>query len=118
MIQFIEQYLQHYLDWNQDNWVELLLMAQFALNNTRNATTGMTPYIANLGQQPRMHWINLLVGKERSEAAIIQARDLGVLHYTIAKDIRWAEDRMKFYYDKKREDTPILREGDQVYLLR
>ena len=25
---------------------------------------------------------------------------------------------MKFYYNKKCEDTPILREGDQVYLLR
>jgi hypothetical protein len=39
-----------------------------------------------------MHWMNLLVGKERSEAAIIQARDLGVLYSTIARDIRWAED--------------------------
>jgi hypothetical protein len=27
MIQSVEQYLRHYLDWNQDNWVELLPMA-------------------------------------------------------------------------------------------
>jgi hypothetical protein len=67
-------------------------MAQFALNSARNVTTGTTPHIANLGRQPRMHWINLPVGKERSEAAIIQARDLGVLHSTIARDIGWAED--------------------------
>lgn len=53
-----------------------------------------------------------------SEPAIIQVRDLGILHSTIARDIGWAEERMNFYYNKKHEDTPILREGDQVYLLR
>jgi hypothetical protein len=25
---------------------------------------------------------------------------------------------MKFYYDKKREDTPQLQEGERVYLLQ
>jgi hypothetical protein len=117
MIQSVEQYLRHYLDWNQDNWVELLPMAQYAMNNAKNATTGITPHFANLGRNPRMNW-RILPAEGRSESALMQVSHLDVLHQSIAKDIRWAEEKMKFYYDKKREDTPQLEEGERVYLLR
>jgi hypothetical protein len=36
----------------------------------------------------------------------------------MSRDIQWAELRMKTYYDKKREDAPILKERERVYLLR
>ncbi|QKX57713.1 uncharacterized protein TRUGW13939_04831 [Talaromyces rugulosus] len=117
MIQTVEQYFRHYLDWEQDNWVELLPLAQFALNNAENATTKQVPHFANLGRHPRMTWSE--VPREGlSEAAIIQANKLQALHQTISKDIKWAENRMKTYYDKKREDAPILKKGEKVYLLR
>jgi hypothetical protein len=31
-------------------------MAQFTMNNAKNATIGITPYIANLGRDSRMNW--------------------------------------------------------------
>jgi hypothetical protein len=42
---------------------------------------------------------------------------LDILHRSITKDIGWAEEKMKFYYDKKCEDTPHLKKGERVYLL-
>ena len=117
MIQAVEQYLRHYLDWNQDNWVELLPIAQFAMNNARNASTGQVPHFANLGRMPRMSWDN--VKREgASNEANIQATYMQLLHSNLSKDIEWAEMRMKKYYDKKREDAPTLRRGERVYLLR
>jgi transposase InsO family protein len=39
MNQTVETYLRHYVNRNQDNWVQLLSTAQFAYNNTQNETT-------------------------------------------------------------------------------
>jgi transposase InsO family protein len=117
MIQTIEQHLRHYLDWNQDNWVELLPLAQFALNNSKNASTGEVPHFANLGRYPRMSWKTISTMGQSNEA-IIQALHMQQMHNTMSKDIMWAEQRMKKYYDNKREDAPTLQKGGRVYVLR
>ncbi len=36
MNQVVEMYLRHYVNKNQDNWVQLLSTTQFAYNNTQN----------------------------------------------------------------------------------
>ena len=36
MNQTIEQYLQHYINYQQNNWVNYLPTAQFAFNNTKH----------------------------------------------------------------------------------
>ena len=47
--QTIEQYLRHYINYEQNDWVTYLPMAQFAFNNTVHSTTGETPFYANYG---------------------------------------------------------------------
>jgi hypothetical protein len=91
-------------------------MAQFAINNARNATTNCMPHFANLGRNPRMSWTTLPLDG-RPPAALMQVLHLSVLHDSIAKDIRWAKEKIKRYYDLKRGDTPQLKEGERVYLL-
>ena len=49
MNQTVETYLQHYVSRTQENWVQLLPTAQFAYNNARNETMGVTPFYANYG---------------------------------------------------------------------
>ena len=51
----LEQYLRGYINYQQDNWTEILTMAEFAYNNTVSVTTGITPFFALDGQHPR--WI-------------------------------------------------------------
>src|SRR5882672_5585207 len=41
--QTLEQYLQVYCNYQQDNWSELLPLAEFSYHNTPSATTGITP---------------------------------------------------------------------------
>src|SRR5882724_3293022 len=45
MNQTLEQYLRVYCNYQQDNWSELLPLAEFAYNNTPSATTGITPFL-------------------------------------------------------------------------
>jgi len=57
--QTLEQYLHVYCNYQQDNWSELLPLAEFAYNNAPSVTTGVSPFFANKGYHP-----NLLVYPE------------------------------------------------------
>jgi len=62
MNQTVETYLRHYVNRNQDNWVQLLSMTQFAYNNTQNKTTEETPFWANYEYNPKI-WQELQAHK-------------------------------------------------------
>ena len=47
--QTLEQYLCVYCNYQQDNWADLLPLAEFAYNNTPSATTGISPFFTNKG---------------------------------------------------------------------
>jgi len=49
--QVLEQYLRVYTNYQQDDWLELLPLAEFVFvyNNATNATTGVSPFFANKG---------------------------------------------------------------------
>jgi hypothetical protein len=50
--QTLEQYLQIYCNFQQDNWHTLLPIAEFCYNNTPSSTTGVSPFFANKGYNP------------------------------------------------------------------
>ena len=83
--QTLEQYIRVYCNYQQDNWDELLPLAEFAYNNTPSATTGITPFFTNKGYHP-----NLTVHPER-DLASTRARnfvtDLDELHQELRKHI-------------------------------
>ena len=43
--QTLETYLRIFVNDQQDNWASLLLLAEFAYNNSKHSTTGMSPFI-------------------------------------------------------------------------
>ena len=49
MNQTLEQYLRSYVNYQQDNWVTLLPMAEFAINSATASATRVTPFYANRG---------------------------------------------------------------------
>jgi len=87
--QILEQYLHVYCNYQQDNWSELLPLAEFAYNNAPSTTTGVSPFFANKGYHP-----NLLVYPER-DIASSHARDFVVnldeLQGTLKEEIAKAQ---------------------------
>ena len=51
-----EQYLRHYCSWKQDDWDDLLPMAEFACNSAKSKTTGISPFEANYWMLPKQSW--------------------------------------------------------------
>ena len=47
--QILEQYLQTFCNYHQDNWLELLPFTEFSYNNSTNASMKMTPFYAGYG---------------------------------------------------------------------
>jgi len=50
--QTIEAYLRSFFNHEQNNWVSLLPVAEFAYNNSVTADTGLSPFYANYGFNP------------------------------------------------------------------
>ena len=47
MNQEIEVFLQHYVNYQQDNWIKYLAMAEFQYNNKKHVAIGRTPFKLN-----------------------------------------------------------------------
>ncbi|SLM33715.1 reverse transcriptase domain protein [Lasallia pustulata] len=115
--QTLEQYLRNYVNYQQDNWVKLLPVAQLAYNTAKNATTGCTPFYANYGFEADVK--NVPRGLQPiAQKAKVKAEDLTQLHEQLHQDIAFALQRTAKYYNSNRKKGPSLEEGDKVYLLQ
>jgi hypothetical protein len=50
----MEQYLRAFVNYQQNDWVKWLPMAEFAANNHASETTNCSPFYGNYGFHPRM----------------------------------------------------------------
>src|SRR5467141_3035294 len=112
--QTLEQYLRVYCNYQQDNWSELLPLAEFAYNNTPSATTGITPFFANKGYHP-----NLTVDPE-CDLASTRTRDfvtdLDKLHQELQQHIAEAQCRYQTPADSQRLLAPEFKIGSHTYV--
>jgi hypothetical protein len=114
MNQTVEQYIRIYCSYQQDNWSELLPLAEFALNNAPNASTGISPFFANKGYDPA-----ITIHPERDVAntyAKDYVVDLQQLHQFLRESITSAQERYKETADRKRLPDPRFDIGDKVFI--
>jgi len=77
MNQELEQYLQMFIDHQQEQWPEWLGMAEFTYNNKVHTGTKVSPFQANQGQDPRMGFEMRKKGKyERVEKFAEKMRNI------------------------------------------
>ena len=95
--QTLEQYLQVYSNYQQDNWSDLLPLAEFAYNNAPSTTTRISPFFANKGYYP-----NISVHLERELASGKAHKftiNLDELHTTLKEQIKTAQSRYQALAD-------------------
>src|SRR5258707_9267305 len=112
--QVLEQYLQVYTNYQQDNWAMLLLMAKFTYNNATNVTTGVSPFFTNKGYHPEFT-VDLQAETSSAEAQTFMA-DLECIQAELKENIAQAQERYQKNADKHRAEAPELNIGDQVYV--
>ena len=112
--QTLEQYLCVYCNYQQDNWSELLPLAEFAYNNAPSATTGVSPLFANKRYHP-----NITVHPKRdiaSSQAHNFAVDLDELQNILKAEISMAQQRYQKSADARRSPAPDFKVGDKVFV--
>jgi len=112
--QTLEQYLRIYCNYQQDNWLELLPLAEFAYNNAPSATTGVSPFFTNKGYHS-----NLSVYPEQ-DIASSRARDFVVdldeLQSTLKEEIAKAQRHYQPSADSRRQQPPDFQVGQSVFV--
>jgi hypothetical protein len=112
--QELKQYLRLFCSERQNDWADLLPMAEFQYNNHIHSSTQQTPFMLNCGQHPRMGFEPQppsrleLANKftDRMKCAMEEAKA------ALAK----AKGDMARYYNQRHLLTPTYQPGDKVYL--
>jgi len=113
--QELDQYLWLFVNKRQDDWYDLLPMAEFQHNNHVHSATQQPPFLLDTGQLPHMGFeprrnpsgletVNEFT--ERMRMAIEEAKSM----------IYKAQDDMKKYYDRQRTLAPVFKPSDKVFL--
>ena len=69
--QVFEQYLQCTINYQQDDWIEYLPLAEFAYN-TFHASTQQTPFFSNYGYHPKLELLNLSTNNNPSAKGFVK----------------------------------------------
>ena len=112
--QTLEQYLHVYCNYQQDNWADLLPLAEFAYNNAPSATTGISPFFTNKGYHPNIsiHLEHDLTSACAREFTV----DLDELHQELQKQISATQHYYQLPADAKQSPVPDFKIRDKVYL--
>jgi len=114
MNQTPEQYLHVYCNYQQDNWSELLFLAEFAYNNALSATTSVSPFFTNKRYHP-----NITVYSEcdiASSQACNFAVDLNKLQSTLKAKIYIAQQCYQKSADVQCFPAPDFKVDDKVFV--
>ncbi|KAG8424880.1 hypothetical protein J3458_022432 [Metarhizium acridum] len=114
--QILEQYLRSYVNYQQNDWVEWLPLAQWAYNSSEIDNMKMSPFRANYGFDPIIE--THATQNVNAPAATTHAATMTEIQKHLQQEWIFLQNRMKHYADRKRLPAPILEEGHKVYLIR
>jgi len=97
----LEQYLRAYVNYQQNNWKDILPMAEFAYNNGYQESIKLTRVFANYAVNPEYQTIGHLI-----QGKITPPEDMSQLHDTLQAEMTEAQLRHKEYYDAGRKPDP------------
>jgi len=113
--QELDQFLRLFINERQDDWYNLLSIAEFQHNNHVYSATQQPPFLLDTGRIPCMGFEPSQVPSgletvnkftERVKSATEEAKS------AICK----AQENMTWYYNQRRTLAPVYKPGDRVYL--
>ena len=104
--QELKQYLRKYANHQQDNWPELVPLAEYAYNTTKTRGTNFTPYQVIYGKTPTIH----AAFGESSQAAIVKIKKVAY------ENLLYSQVLLQEHRNKQRKPATELRPGDKAYV--
>ena len=104
--QKLKQYLRKYTNYQQDNWLELVLLAEYAYNTTKMQGINFTTYQVLYGKTSMIH----AAFGEPSQAAIDKIRKVAY------KNLLYSQVLLQEHGNKRRKPATELRPRNKAYV--
>ena len=117
--QKMERYLRAYVNYQQDDWFDWLLMAEFASNASESASTKLSPFFVNNGFELRMSFEPLKIdGTARERISGRKAASIKDVMKNIwafaAANLHEARRDQETYANRHKKSTPTYEPGDRA----
>ena len=112
--QELEQYLRMFINHRQKKWPDWLETAEFAYNNKAHSSTKVSSFKANYRQDPKMGFEMRRKGKYKGVEKIMTR--IKEIQKEAKAVLGKAQEEIKKYADRKREEVDEYKVGDLVML--
>ena len=112
--QELEQYLRMLIDYRQEQQLDWLGTAEFAYNNKAHSSTKTLPFKANYRQDPRIGFKVIKKGKYEGAGKFVTK--MKEIQKKAKTALGKAQEEMKKYTDRRREEVNEYKVGDLVML--
>jgi len=116
--QSLEQYLRIYCDYHQDDWAQMLPLAEFVYNNAKHSSTQTSPFYANYGYHPRATIKLIPADRSHNPTAEEWTSRIHAVHRELRGHLQAAQAKHKESFDAHIQETPIFHPSDRVWLNR
>ena len=110
----MEQYLRSYCSYQQDDWAELLPLAEHAYNSAVSESTKVSPFEANYGFSPRTNWLETKKPKQVNTAGSDLYEGWTSVWQKMRENLERAQARQRKWYDKKHLPAPEYNTLEEV----
>ena len=111
--QILEQYLQVFINYQQDDWKHLLPLVEFVYNNTQHSATSVTPFFTNKGFHLKLE---VSLESVPSESAHEMATDMRDLHQYLRNQLQLTIKQYECHLENRCLPIPGFKAGDSVWL--
>ena len=109
--QEVEVFLQHYINYQHDDWTEWLLVIEFQYNDEKHIVTEHILFELKFG---RYLWKENLTVKTESPKLEDFLEGLRRSWEVEKKSMKIVKEAMKKQFDKKRQNPQRLKEGENI----
>jgi len=113
--QELNQFLRLFVNEQQNNWYDLLPIAEFQHNNHVHSVTQQPPFLLDTRRIPRIGFEPSQVPSSLETVNKSTERMKSVTEEAKSA-IHKAQEDMTRYYNRKRTPAPVYKPGDRIYL--
>ena len=111
--QEVGTFLKHYINYQQDNWIDWLAAVEFQYNDNKHAVIEHTPFELNFRRHPWKENLTVQTEFPKLEEFLIR---LQRSWEEATKLMETAKEAIKRQFNKKRQNPQELKEEDNVWL--
>ena len=104
-------FLQYYINYQQDDWIDWLLAVEFQYNNKRHTTIGYIPFELNFGRYSWKEDLTVKIELPKLEDFI---EGLQRSWEAVKNSINMAKKAMKKQFDRKRQNLQEFKPENNI----